>query len=426
MLKTNELIVFFLIISFVLPAQSKYESHSLEHLLYHAFQHNPELKVSHQVWQRLRTEIPAYAALPDPKVSMGLRNLEFARLSLGVDPMSNVSFMLEQEIPYPGKLMLKGEMALKEAQMAWQSYRMTARRICREIKQSYAELYRIAKTRLILQGTGLILKKMFKTAEINYIVGKAIQADLLKAQLEQSMLLEQELMLNQQQQEHESRLQRLLGTTDTVLRTPPTQLPTPEPLPGLAILITRLPQVAPEWQEGVLKREKQQLNRDLMALEYWPDLMLSGGYMNRGTLAPMWEAMVGITLPLYAGQKQAPMLHAAQLQLEEAHMYQQQVQLQLCQNLQISVQMAEVEAKLQQLYQKTLIPQARQTLDASLASYMVGKVDFSTVLENLQRWLNYERLAVEKQTNHFKAMAMIEEMIGADKHPLMQNQERQP
>ncbi|HFL3390204.1 TPA: TolC family protein, partial [Legionella pneumophila] len=74
--------------------------------------------------------------------------------------------------------------------------------------------------------------------------------------------------------------------------------------------------------------------------------------------------------------------------------------------------LAERSAKLVQLIQHTIIPQATLTFTSSQANYGVGKVDFLTMLNNLltlqENELEYQGELVE----HEKAITQIEETTG--------------
>jgi outer membrane protein TolC len=104
--------------------------------------------------------------------------------------------------------------------------------------------------------------------------------------------------------------------------------------------------------------------------------------MNRGGLDPMWQAGVGITLPLYRGRRHAAVAEAeagrraAALQVEAVR-------------AQIRFRTREREAQLRAaermaaVYADGILPQARLSYEAAIASYQAGKVPFLAVLEAL-------------------------------------------
>ena len=79
----------------------------LDELVQEALAKNPDIRASLQRWESARAVIPQVQTLPDPKVTMGYRDM--AR--------QDVMYGLSQEIPFPGKLGLKGEIAVCSAAM---------------------------------------------------------------------------------------------------------------------------------------------------------------------------------------------------------------------------------------------------------------------------------------------------------------------
>jgi outer membrane protein TolC len=68
--------------------------------------------------------------------------------------------------------------------------------------------------------------------------------------------------------------------------------------------------------------------------------------------------------------------------------------------------------QLMAILQDAIIPQARLTLESAQAGYAVGNVDFLTLLSSLLTLQENELELHEEITEHEKALARIEEVIG--------------
>ena len=155
----------------------------------------------------------------------------------------------------------------------------------------------------------------------------------------------------------------------------------PEPR-DLATLQAQAEATLPELRAGAAGVDREQLAIELAQRDFKPDFTVQAGYMNRGGLDPMWQAGVGVTLPLYRGRR-----HAA---VAEAEAGRRAAALQLeAMRAQIRFRTREREAQLRAaermatVYADGLLPQARLSYEASIASYQAGKVPFLTVLEAL-------------------------------------------
>src|SRR5882672_7416662 len=134
----------------------------LAELLREAEQNNPQIQAARQSWQAAKQVPTQVSTLPDPQFTLqnlsvgsprpfaGYTNSDFAYLGLGVS----------QEIPYPGKLRLKGEIAKREADVSQQQVESVRRTVLAELKAAYFQLAYLSKTLTILEQDGDLLKQV--------------------------------------------------------------------------------------------------------------------------------------------------------------------------------------------------------------------------------------------------------------------------
>jgi outer membrane protein TolC len=111
--------------------------------------------------------IPQVKTLPDPRINFGYEDV------LEREAMYGVS----QEIPFPGKLRLRGEVASREAERTEQEYLAARLRIIARLKEAYYDLHLVHKSIEIVTKNRLLLIDFENTAEARYAVGRAVQHD---------------------------------------------------------------------------------------------------------------------------------------------------------------------------------------------------------------------------------------------------------
>src|SRR6202050_1535522 len=129
---------------------------SLQDLLTEGERNNPQIGAARQGWQAAK-QVPAQVStLPDPQFNLqqvtvgsprpfsGYTNSDFAYLGLGVS----------QDIPYPGKLRLKGEIAKRDADASQQQIESVRRAVLGEVKSTYFQLAYLSKTLRLLEEDG--------------------------------------------------------------------------------------------------------------------------------------------------------------------------------------------------------------------------------------------------------------------------------
>jgi len=101
-----------------------------------------------------------------PRPFAGYTNSDFAYIGLGVS----------QDVPYPGKLKLRGEIAKREADVSQQQIESMRRAVLSEVKAVYFQLAYLSKTLAILDSDGELLKQVAQVADARYRSGMGTPA----------------------------------------------------------------------------------------------------------------------------------------------------------------------------------------------------------------------------------------------------------
>src|SRR5579863_8681889 len=204
----------------------------LADLLKEAAENNPQIQAARSAWQA-QTKVPSQVAtLPNPVVSVqqlsvgsprpfaGYTNSDFAYFGLG----------FSQDIPYPGKLQLRGKMAKSDADVLEQQYETVRRSVLAGIKSAYFQLAYLSKTLAILESDGQLLEQVEKAADARYRSGMGNQHDLLQAQLERTKLIREITMHHLDVSKAQAQIKQLLSRPQSSPDIEPSELPD-TPLP---------------------------------------------------------------------------------------------------------------------------------------------------------------------------------------------------
>lgn len=376
---------------------------------------NPEIKAARRDVDMRVARIAPAGAPPDPTLSVGYMG---GLLRPPFFPSSAASgsfrqFGLSQEIPYPGKLSLKSRVAATEADAERWNYENTRRRLIADLKMTYLEYEYVSRSLVILQRNKERLEQVRQIAEAQFSVGQGLQQDVLKAQLEISMILERQAVFEQQRGALQAQINGLL------LRSPDTPLESTlsfEVIPlttGIEDLRARVRQNYP-----ALKRDERAIDRGQQALtlakkELLPDFAVNVTSQKFvGDMPWMYGADFMVKLPIFWQRKQRPMIAEAAAALESGRQMRDAT---------LSMALAQVteeflagttSKRLADLYSDSVLPQARLSLESSLASYQVGRVDFLSVLTNFVMVLSYEINYEEQNARYLQALSRLEPLTG--------------
>ncbi len=416
-------LLLFLVVPVVNPGQEPAPAAAsgtieLSALVREALERNPEIQAARRTVEARRTRIPQAKSWPDPMVTIGYGgNLLPPYTLMRGDPSSQRQFMVEQEIPYPGKTRLRGRIAASEADAEATTIEAAARRVAAEVKQAYFELYITDQSLATLAKDRELFAKLAKVAEIRYSVGKAAQQDVIRAQVELTRLIERQTLLEQTRHTLEAQLNSLRDRpVDTPLGA------TAEVRPSVLLQSLEELQAAAESSFPAVKRqqtmvESSRLVVDLARKEVRPNFSLGYTYMQRGALPDMYGITFTTSLPVFRRSKQDQAVREAALTLESARRMVENELTTLRYRVKQQYLQAQAADRLMQLYVQGILPQSRLALESSLASYETGATDFQAVLGNLTTILDYELNYQQQLANHEIAVARLEELTGLELIP---------
>ncbi len=377
---------------------------------------NPELAAARRDVDMRVARIAPAGAPPDPTVSVGymsgfLRPPFFPSAST---PNAFRQVGVSQELPYPGKLALRSRVAAAEADTTRWSYEDTRVRLISDLKVAYVDYVLVARTLAIVERNRTALEQFRGIAEVRYAVGKASQQDVLRAQLELSILLERMTSLERDRTVLQADINRLLyrspGTP--VAMSDPVES---QPVGGLDALQDRAAERYP-----ALKRAEQQINRGQQALalarkEQLPDFGVNVTTQKFvGGMPWMYGVDVMVKVPIFWQRKQRPMVAEAAASLEGANRMRESTLSDATARVAQEYAAITTSQRLVELYGDSVLPQARLALESSIADYEVGSVDFLTLLTNFITVLNYEVSHEEQRARHHQALARLESLVGTE------------
>ncbi|HEX2523470.1 MAG TPA: TolC family protein, partial [Terriglobia bacterium] len=255
---------------------------------------NPELQALRKRYEAALTRPYQDSALPDPRITAGWSSNgnPLPGAGLGVEPTSNIGMQIAQELPYPGKRTLKGGMARKEADSEGQMFRAREFGLVAQLKGAFHELRFTYEAIDILQRNQTVIRRLAKVAEARYSVGRAMQQDLIKSQVEISILENRLVLLEQRKDSTMAEIVALLNRPPgSQLGRPASDQTVPE-LPTLELLEAQAGQASPMLRSQRALIDSKQLGVQMARKEYYPDFDVMAGYYNMGRMKDMWEMKV--------------------------------------------------------------------------------------------------------------------------------------
>jgi outer membrane protein, heavy metal efflux system len=376
---------------------------------------NSQIAAADRGWRAATHVAEQVATLPDPTFTVQSLSVGSPKPFAGFSnsDFAYVGFGASQDVPWAGKLRLKGDVANREADMQQAQIDVLRSSITEQAKLLYLRLAYLDATLSILGRNDAVLKPLIETGLSRYSVGQGSQAEVLKAQIEHTKILREVTMHHEEMEQLQADLKALLHrpqSSEDIVPEPLSVTPlraTADELQGM--ISERNPAVAAD-AAGVRKQDAQMKSA---LREGKPDFNV--GYQfeqTGGAYRDYYMLTVSMRLPrrkrVEAGVAEAVQgLERSKLELDS------QVQMQRAEVQKEFIAVTDT-AELLKEYTDGLLPQAEAAFRAEQTTYQSGKESFAPVLSSLLDVLTFEHDYQQALLDHETALARLEALTGAE------------
>ena len=402
----------------LVSAQEAVPGANLESLLTYARERNVEYAAMRYDAQAAMERIGPAGALPDPMLRiewMDITRMGDRNPTLDPSRVGGTRYRLMQELPWFGKRALRADVATFEAEAVRNAAQGSWTELRAATRKSYVQHYYIAHNERVTRDILALLQRLEQLAQVRYGNGLSPQQDAVRAQLEQTALRSDLLMLENERRSVEARLNALLNRpADAPLAEPETlpSLPQQETI-AFEALLDRARQSNPQLAVEVSRIHAAEKSRELTYRNRYPDVAFGVAPIQSGDSINEWEVMVEFSIPLQQGTRRSQEREAGAM-LAAARARHDAVMYRLTGEIAEQLAAYETAARTESLIASSLLPQSRLTMQSALAGYETGKVDFATLLE-AQRAIDRARIDLLKaQAERQLRIAELERLLGVE------------
>ena len=397
------------------------EEAGLDELVRYAMRHSPELETRYQQWRAAVARVPQARALPEPQLSLGFVLDEVDRSS---DYMGE-RYGISQLFPWFGKLSLRSDIALEEAQVEARRFESAQLELAERVTRAWFEYAWIHQAAATARESLALMIRFESLARSRYRVGAVSQADVNRAQVELGRLDEQLRSLLDMLGPAAAELNAVLG------RPAHARLPASPAAPS-RLAIPLLPERDDDaWLEIARARSpelaaaRHEITREAHAIElarreYYPDFMLGVEYERGGSARmarmdgggrDMVVGMVSFSIPIRRSRYDAGVAEARARHVAANHAAQGR-ELGLEAEIKRALFAYRDGQRKLELYGGTLLPKARQSLASSEAAYRTGEAGFSDLIDAQRVLLEFALAHERAATDRALALARVRTLVG--------------
>lgn len=382
-------------------------------LVQEAAKNDPAILTAERAARAATFVAPQVSTLPDPQFSLQQFSVGSPRPFAGYtnSDFAYVGLSASQQLPHPGKLKLRAEVANRDADVARVHVSVVSSDEIEMLKTAYFHLAYLQQTLGILQRDDVLLQQMEQQANAHYSAGQGNQQDVLKAQLEHTKILREISMNHQLAGEDQAMLKRILRRPQDSADVTTEPLTTSFLRYTAGELLDRVREQNPNLREQAAMVRSNQTSVELARRDFRPDFGVSYTYENtERKFRDYYMLTFSVDFPRRKPRQAA--LAEAQVNVERAE---QELDRQ-SQSVLAEVQRQYVITKTSEeqllIYRDGLIPQAQATIQAGLTAYESNREGFETLFSSFLDVLNLDLEYEQTQLDHQTALVHIERLTG--------------
>lgn len=391
---------------------------SVESLLEFARGKNPEYASMQFDADAAGERAASAGALPDPKLRVELQDITLMgeqSPTLSPNKVGKTRYQLMQEVPWFGKRDLQREVAALEADGATGRAKGVWADLASRIKTGYAQFYAVHENERLTREILDLMTRLEKVSQVRYAGGLAAQSDAIRAQVEQTNMRNELIMLENEKRMIQARLNMLLARPASApLATPERLRALPPPVKlDYASLEDRVRGRNPQIFADDARLRAAEKSRELTYKNRYPDFAVGIAPVQYKSSIKEWELMVELNIPLQQSSRRAQE-REAEAMLAAARSRRDATSNQVLSELAESLSGLDAARRTEAIIVNSLLPQAELTYKAALAGYENGKVDFGTLLDAQRQIRMAKQSQIKAQADSQTRLAEIERLLGEE------------
>ena len=374
-----------------------------------ALEKNPLIQSFNHQYRASQARVSQAYAFPQPTISLDY-DLQPKLFDLNGSDEQYIG--ISQDFEFPGKRILRGKIAKKEAQEFLCDLESTKLELIYQVKEAFYQLLLEIENANYAEENLTHASDFLEKAKEKYDSGDVSKLEVLKARVEAARAVNNRKVALNKIKLAKSKLNFVLAREEYQPIEIKGSLKKTFPALDLKQLVTQALLLRPEIKKTNLALEREKLNRTKAYMNYLPDFSL-GAAKHRVTGEPStWDVTLEFQVPLFFWQT-----HKGEAAEANANILSQKQEARL---LQLSVSL-EVEnafhnaAAFQdqiEFFEKQVLEEAEEVYRMSMISYKEGKIGSIELIESRKTLIELKQSYAETLLNYQLALAELEKFVG--------------
>jgi outer membrane protein TolC len=408
----KRLIIFFILLKSFIFSNEDSSSLILSNLIEEVLKKNPDLSATkerikaHEYFQK-RVQV-----LEDPTFYVMRHDEPFgSRSNSPFKP--KIRYSIFQEIPFPGKLSLKGKIEGEIVEFLKSENIATMQDLIFESKKLFYQLYYYEKALKINEFNRNIISEFVQTTFALYKTGQDSFSEAVKAQVDLQRLDDEKLKFIAAKDKILSMINAILNQDAFTPIGNPMAFFTSKTDINHLILEKQSSRFNPEIRGIKSKIAEQNFRKDLAKREYFPNFVVGSRFEHiLASNDTAWGVNIGINIPLWIPWKQRRDVKKAEsltrAYSDDLRGFQSNI------NGKIRKLLSQINALDERIFllDTGILPKIWQSYESGKADYKTGKGKFLTLLDTIRLYYQYELEFEQSKIEREISIAELERVVG--------------
>ncbi|MBF0583112.1 MAG: TolC family protein [Magnetococcales bacterium] len=327
----------------------------------------------------------ADGSLKDPRLTLGVVSVPLDTFDMEQEAMTQEKIGIQQGFPRGDTLKLERQQTDSMAQQKRLAAELENRKIVQEVRIAYQDVLYQQLAYQSIQASQKFLKQLMEIVEFRYSSGKASRQDFMEASLAHSRTADRLLKVKNQEDAARARLSKWIPREAAFGKLASSFVALPV-LPPPAEMNGRLAK-HPVMQIADQQIQTQGLDLLKAKEQYKPGWMIDASYgyrqgdnPNKTPRSDFVSLMVSMDMPLFTENRQDRLHDARRIQVQAAEWGRDDRLRTLASDLELyHAEYLRLGERLQ-VFDKQLLPEAKQYTETAMVSYQSGVADLTSVM----------------------------------------------
>lgn len=376
---------------------------NLEDLIKIAKENSPYILSLENDFEAKSLEILPSSSLPNPIFETMYENI-------GKAEMSMLNFKVAQNLLYFGKRKILKNIAEERAGLSFNYLKIAEAEISKRIREIYSELYFLNYQKKGFEEAIELLNSLKVSLTGLLQTGSIPQENFLKIDTVLSKLEEKIKEIEAEYFTLIKEIERLLGNTIDLKDFKVDLLPKMNLQENLEEKALNNSPIL-NYFEKLLSLKEKELKKNKLDLK--PNILAFSSIGLKEGFEPVFKIGSAVEFPFWKKEKELPLINAKEKEIESAKNTIQEEKLKVIEEIKSTKERIKKLEERIKIYKESYLLFSSKGIEAAISLYISGKGDFSTVIENINLWVEgkveVSKLEAEKFKNFSKILFHIEE-----------------